>query len=402
MLSPKMQAIMDGIKNKKAGIAPEPEPLIPTPELADVDTLLDTPIALAKVEKLDDLDRAIIARFLLEDPTPKQEPIEIVELPAGQIDPRMKLLSHSSRTMLHTCPRKFQLYRLSSKEIDLEEVKGIEQGVTFAYGKAVGVGIQSVLEGKSEVQYTLDTFLEWDVDLLDETPRQDKSFWMALFAVQKFAELSAAGFLEDYELVYYKGKPAVELSFIVTLPNGYKYRGYLDGVLRHKVTGEIVVLECKTTSSKTVSAQYKNSGQGVGYSVILDKMFADLSSYTVLYLVYESKSYQYVELPFEKSLLQRALWLQELLIDTEIISLYNSYDTYPMHGESCYNFFRECEYLGLCTLSTENLVKPLTTAKVAEIESEIDNYDFVIDFNELIQSQLDKGTAPTDAGESNE
>jgi len=327
------------------------------------------------------------------------ELIEVIELPAGEIDPRLKLLSHSSRTTLHVCPRKYQLYRLSSQTIALADEKEVEQGVTFAYGSAVGVGVASVLEGKSEDQVLLDTFLEWDVDLLDENMRQKKSFWLALFAVQKFLAMREGDFLEDYELVHYNGKPAVELAFQILLPDGFRYRGFVDAVLRHKVTGEIMVLECKTTSSTAQPATYKNSGQAVGYSVVLDVMFPELSSYTVLYLVYESKSYAYKQLPFQKSLLQRALWLQELLIDTQIISLYESYETYPLHGESCYSFFRDCEYLSLCTLDTENLTKPLTQGLLDKIELDSKVYEFTVSFDELVQTQVDKASLPQSEGE---
>lgn len=318
-------------------------------------------------------------------------PITLITLPEGVIDPRLKLLSHSSRTLLHKCPRKFQLYRLSSQAVSLEEEKEMEQGVTFAYGKAVGVGVQSILEGKSEEQVAIDTFLEWDVDLLDANSRQKKSFWLALFAVQKFSKLIDDGFLEDYELVYYKGKPAVELSFQILLPNGFKYRGFVDAVLKHKSTGEVVVLENKTSSGTANSAYFKNSGQALGYSVVLDILFPGLSSYEVLYMVYETKSYEYVELPFKKSLLQRALWLQELLIDTQMIELYESYQTYPMHGEACYDFFRDCEYLSLCTLTTENLTKPLTQQLLDKIEEDTEKYDFNVDFYKLVEAQIAKG-----------
>jgi len=266
----------------------------------------------------------------------------LITLPAGEIDPRLKLLSHSSRTTLHKCPRKYQLYRLSATQVAMADQKEVEQGVTFAYGKAVGIGVQSTMEDKTDDQIYLDTFLEWDTGLLDENPKQKKSFWLAIWAVQKFMVLRTQGFLDEYELVYYQGKPAVELSFQIVLPNGYKYRGFVDAVLRHKVTGEIMVLENKTSSGTANSAMFKNSGQALGYSVVLDILFPEMSSYIVLYLVYETKTMEYVELPFTKSLLQRALWLQELLIDTQLVTLYDSFDTYPMHGEACYDFFRDC------------------------------------------------------------
>lgn len=301
-------------------------------------------------------------------------------------DPRLQLMSHSSRTTLHKCPRKFQLYRLNSKDSGEPD---LEQGVTFAYGSAVGVGIQSVLEGKNETQIFMDTFLAWDVDLLDRNDRQKKSFWEVMFSIQKFIQMRDTGYLDEYELVYYEGKPAVELSFKILLPDGFSYRGYVDAVLRHKVTGAVLVLECKTSSGQPNSAQYKNSGQALGYSIVLDILFPELSSYTVLYLVYYTKGREYTEFHFDKSLLQRALWLQELLIDSKHIELYESFGTYPMHGENCLDFFRPCEYLGLCTLSIENLIAPLTIQKLKKIEEE--EYMFTVDFYDLVESQLKKG-----------
>lgn len=356
---------------------------------AEIDSLLESPISdILPVVSLSDSGSVGSNSDFLDSHIEK---IEIVELPAGEIDPRLKLISHSSRTSLHKCPRKYQLYRLSSDQVALEDEAQMKQGVTFAYGSAVGVGVQSSLEEKSEEQIVMDTFLEWDVDLLDANPKQKKSFWLALFAVQRFCLLREQGFLDEYELVIYKGKPAVELSFQVILPNGYRYRGFVDGVLRHKVTGAVLVLENKTSSGTANSAMFKNSGQALGYAVVLDILFPKLSSYEVLYMVYETRSSEYVELPFTKSLLQRALWLQELLIDTQLIDLYHSYDTFPMHGESCYDFFRDCEYLGLCTLSTDKITKPLTQAVLDKIEKDKESYDFTVDFFELVQSQIEKG-----------
>ena len=345
-------------------------------------TFLDTTLPVFLTAPITEQDRIDII---------EPELIEIVELAEGEIDPRLKLLSHSSRTTLHKCPRKYQLYRLSSQEQELEKTAQDNQNITFAYGSAVGVGVQSALENKTEDQVILDTFLEWDTDLLIDNPRQNKSFWLALYAVQRFLALREEGFLEEYELVYYKGKPAVELSFQILLPDGFRYRGFVDGVLQHKLTGDILVLECKTSSGTANSTMYKNSGQALGYSVVLDILFPTLSSYTVLYLVYESKSYQYKELPFSKSLFQRALWLQELLIDTQLVELYDSYDVYPMHGESCFDFFRDCEYLGTCTLSTKNIVKPLTQKILDTHKKDFLSYDFTVSFEELVTAQIAKG-----------
>jgi hypothetical protein len=304
-------------------------------------------------------------------------------LPEGEIDPRLKNLSYSSLLNLHLCPRKLQLKRLQSQE-ENNDVDGM-QNITFAYGHVVGEGIQGIFEGKTEQQIIFQMFLGWHADLLLDDKKRNKSFWLAVIAVQKLIAMRSCGFLQDYELVYWGGKPAVELSFRITFPDGFKMRGFVDAVLRHKVTGKIIVLECKTDSALDINpAKYKNSAQAIGYSIVLDVLFPELSDYEVLYLIYKTKSLEYDMFAFTKTYLQRALWIQELLLDIETIKLYETAGVYPMHGENCLKYNRECEYLNLCTLSTEVLAKPY---KVPEKEEE---FMIELTLEDLINAQLSK------------
>lgn len=304
------------------------------------------------------------------------------------MDKRIQNLSYSSLLTLHTCPRKFQLYRLNA---EVEQAEDIPGSVTFAYGHAVGSGVQHILNGDSIQTAMWKMFLEWDIDLLADNPKQNKSFWGALIAIQQFSSMFNNGYLEDYELVYYEGKPAVELSFVIHLPNGFKYRGFVDAVLRHKTTGQVLVLECKTTNATSVNpAQYKNSSQAIGYSIVLDAIFPDLSEYRVLYLVYQTKSEEFVQLPFDKSYYSRALWIRELLLDCDVISMYEEAEIYPMRGESCYSFFRECEYLQICTLSTERLASKLSPEDEEKLDKQLETFQISIGIEDLIAAQLKK------------
>lgn len=298
------------------------------------------------------------------------------------MDSRLQNLSYSSLLTLHSCPRKFQLDKLQAERA----AEDVESSVTFAFGHLVGHGIQRAMENIPESKIIWEMFLMWKPDLWAENTKQVKSFYHAIFAVQKFIAMRTAGYLSQYELVYWEGKPACELSFRITLPDGYKYRGFVDVVLRDKESGEIVVLELKTTSSANLNpATYKNSAQAIGYSVVLDVLFPALSSYQVLYLVYTTKNYEYNPLPFEKSYLQRALWIRELLLDVETIKMYEEAGVYPMHGESCFNFYRECSYYGQCTLPTEYLTEPL-----GEDEVKVEEFQIELTLQDLIQSQLSK------------
>jgi len=308
------------------------------------------------------------------------------------MDPRIKQLSYSSLLTLHKCPRKFQLYKLNAQ---VEQPEDAPQSLTFQYGHTVGKGIQDVLENKSLEQCLWEAFIEWEVELDSSNPKQNKSFWGALAAITQFHSMHSNGYLEGYELVQYQGKPACELSFVIHLPDGFKYRGFVDAVLAHKISGKVLVLEAKTTSATSVNpAQYKNSAQAIGYSIVLDALFPTLSSYEVLYLVYQTKSESFVQLPFEKSYYSRALWIRELLLDIECIKMYDEASIYPMHGESCYEFFRECEYLQTCTLSTERLTTPLSDEDAQKLESQLEEFQIHVTLDQLIQSQLAKEGAP--------
>jgi hypothetical protein len=160
-------------------------------------------------------------------------------------------------------------------------------------------------------------------------------------------------------------------------------------VLRHKETGEVLVVELKTTSASYVNAaQYKNSAQAVGYSIVLDAIFPTLSAYTVKYLIYKTKAGEFEIMDFEKDYLARALWLREILLDLEYIGICEKAGIYPMHGESCNDFYRECEYFNLCTMDTMKLTEPLSQDHVAQIQKTNSELQIKVSLEELIAAQL--------------
>jgi hypothetical protein len=272
-----------------------------------------------------------------------------------------------------------------------EQSESISESITFSYGQIVGLGIQLSLESKSEEEIIWQMFLGWKPELFADNPKQNKSFAAAVFAVQKFQAMQKEGYLDGYSLVTYQGKPACELSFLITLPNQFKYRGFVDAVLQHDITGEVIVLECKTSSATTLNpATYKNSAQAIGYSIVLDAIFPELSSYRVLYLIYSTKQLQYDQLEFTKSYLQRARWIRELVLDCDTLSMYLGNDLFPMRGESCFSYFRECNYMGLCQMETDRLVTPITPEQIEKIEKVNSEYQIQITLDDLINSQLSK------------
>lgn len=305
------------------------------------------------------------------------------------MDIRLKQLSYSSSLTLHSCPRKYELYKLNSNTSDIES--DMSSSITFATGHTIGVGVGMVFLGHSEDEIIWQMFLTWYADLLDSNPKQHKSFWLCVIAIQKLIAMRASGFLSEWEVVTYEGKPAIELSFIIKFPDGFVYRGYVDCVLRNKSSGVIMVLECKTSSAYELSASsYKNSAQALGYSIVLDHIFPNLSSYKVQYLIYRTKHMLYEPMEFTKSFLARALWIKELMLEIEMIKLYDTVGVFPMHGESCREYGRDCEYFGICTMSNERLTQTLNEETESRILETHETFQISVSLADLIAAQLNK------------
>src|SRR5512139_2264656 len=98
------------------------------------------------------------------------------------MDARLLNLSYSSNLLLHSCPRKYQLYKLSADRPATDE----KSQVTFSLGHVVGNGIQSLLQGKDMDTIFWESFLLWEADLESEDSKLKKSFWEAMVAVERF------------------------------------------------------------------------------------------------------------------------------------------------------------------------------------------------------------------------
>ena len=282
----------------------------------------------------------------------------------NSLNPLLQNLSYSAINILHECPRKFELNRLQAKPDYLEESEERIQTLTFSFGHTVGQGVQLLLEGKSIEQTYWELFISFKGSLLFIDEKRNKSFAHALHAIDIFNNLLSSNLiLEDYQIVSITTQQGItkfssELGFRISYPNGYKFRGYIDVILIHKITGEILVLEIKTSSQYAINPNiYRNSPQATGYAVVIDHLFKDVSSYNVLYGIYKTKSMEWEFYSFPKSMTTRAKWLQNILIDTKKIELYHAMDSFPMYGESCVGkYFRECEYINSCHLDNSILV----------------------------------------------
>jgi hypothetical protein len=185
-------------------------------------------------------------------------------------------------------------------------------------------------------------------------------------------------------------KPAVELGFRINIGQGFSYRGYVDVVLINKKSRELTVLEVKTAGQKYIPpAKFQNSGQGLGYSLVCDFIAqtyknVSSSSYKILYFVYKTLATDFEFLPFPKSHSQRAYWIKQLLQEVEHIQGFERDDFWPMYGESCHSWGRDCAFLNVCNLSNEVILKDVNP----QVKKE--EYTFDLSLMDLINAQLER------------
>jgi hypothetical protein len=311
----------------------------------------------------------------------------------ASIHPNLKLSSYSSRSTKRQCARKFQLYRLMP-ETEREET------IDTRFGHAVGDGVQTLFITRSVKDAHWRMFLRWGESLFDgvddETAKKRKSLFHAFAAVEAFTFFE--NLLEEYEVATYRDEhgvehAAVELGAKIDLGDGFYERAKFDAVLRNKSNGRYTVLECKTTGMNFVhEAMYKNTGQGIGYSVVLDTIAhqhgQSVENFDVLYVVYQSTQMEWHQFRFRYSATDRLLWLKDVLLDKQETITYAETEYFPKNGASCFAYNRPCKYFDVCGMSDRVLIGD--TSKLPVKEDKPEDYPFSYTIDELITAQLAK------------
>jgi hypothetical protein len=256
-----------------------------------------------------------------------------------------------------------------------------------------GEGVQQILAHQLDFEsLMIKAALEWDVDI-QEPEKNGKSFtkcWNALVHYFKTIEDSD---LANYEVVMYNGKPACELSFSIALPYGYYYRGRIDLVLQHRISGKYLVVDIKTTGAKyTNPAKFQNSAQVLSYSIVMEYVAPGLQSFECLYYEYLTASKKWESHSFQLDHLDRAIWLRDLMVDVNTMEfIYADMAEWPKHGESCAGYgMQSCDFLQNCTMQTKNLIDMSLTdydTDAMDIEGERDKWEIHVALDELVNAQ---------------
>lgn len=303
------------------------------------------------------------------------------------------VISNSILAGLHACPRKLiqeKLEAAGSMELTRERAPNID----FVFGHSVGAGAQTLLTFE-RLDYALyAALISWrapfDFGKEDYLKRKKKTIERAVIAVESFSYFRNS-VLEDWELFYLpSGKPAVEISFCIDLGKT-KYFGHIDSILRNKRTHRIAIGEFKTSGyANPDDAAYRNSGQALGYAVVLDAIVGGLADYDVNYIVYSAPEQEWIFFPFAKSVSSKMEWIQDRLIDSGHLEQYFQLEHFPKNGANCLMFNRRCQFYGSCDLVDKEKMRELPAL------DSVDNMNYPVDYyfhiDELVNRQLENVT----------
>lgn len=272
---------------------------------------------------------------------------------------RLKLLSHSSDLLLHGCPIKYFITKLNPSFGRLDK----EENPHFDFGSIIGLGVQEYLATNSREAAVFKMYSQWPTFIDSEYGlRHKKTFWHVIHALDRFMLFRATA-LRNYELISFNGIPAAELGFSIDCGDGFYYRGFLDAALWNVGTKQIVPFECKSTGSYNINeSMYVNSSQGSAYKLVTDAISSILGlerddRFTVMYSVYQTKQYEWQQMPFPKSHKSLAMFIRNLLTDKALVQLYMRQEYWPQHGEHCHSFGKDCHLLSMCDKSSRFYVR---------------------------------------------
>ena len=286
-------------------------------------------------------------------------------------------LSDSALKTLHVCERKFQLERILVGE------KEKEHWPSTVLGTAWGIGVADYFAYQNQDKALFALWLAYYPRLEDDVRTQEVAANMLIASFPIIDNI-----LQDWEVVSFQGKKALELSFRLNLDSSYYFVGYVDLVLQNKWNKKIAVTDVKTTAMNLLdlSPMYMNSPQGIGYSIVLDQIVGEsLSEYDVFYFVGQMNSknpynptikhYQ-----FSKTLQDRLNWFIALGMDVNHLEEMASLSIYPQRGSNCMQYNKACKHFGVCGLQTLD--------RIADVEEDKNEYQFVFNLEDIIDDHV--------------
>jgi len=294
-------------------------------------------------------------------------------------------LSDSSLTQLHTCERMYQLDRLLAGSKEKQDFPNT------VFGRAWGAAVANYLvkQDVQEASYTL--WLDYFPNLENKKKTQAVCYNLLQAAIPVLDNI-----LQEWEILVFNNKPAVELGFRLNIDSQYYFVGYMDAVMRNRSSGRCAVFDAKTTGLNLfdLSPLYQNNPQLVGYSIVLDQIVGEkLAEYDVGYLVGQLGAGNGFQpnvklLTFAKTLQDRLHWFISLGLDVEHLKNMAQYNIYPQRGHNCLQYMKPCRHFGTCQLFSFDRPADSEKETAVQDQEEAPTYQFTFELDAVIDDHL--------------
>ena len=265
-------------------------------------------------------------------------------------------VSYSSLNTYASCPRKFEFSKLYPRPSHREEY------FAASVGTALHAGYQDYLIN-SDVESATWAFMRkypFDLELMEDN--LNRSFESCLATLD---EMLASVQMADYEIAQIR-KPdgsvgaAIEVPFELRFDNfrlpdgrGIAFIGYIDAILRNRITSIYRTMDIKTTRMKLNDAtpKFQFDSQQVPYGIIVDHVAeGEVDEFEVLYLdcwidLLEPTAELY---PFKKRKQDVQEWITNKMIQFESITRFMESDYFPRTDGGCLFYNRPCQYMEPC------------------------------------------------------
>lgn len=266
-------------------------------------------------------------------------------------------LSHSSRGLFHSCPRKFEFRKLYNNSRR-------QEGLASGAGTALHSGIQHWLVHKDFEAAVWEMIKHYPIKFQKSYADANSlaGCYQTLVAMVNWEKL------DQYEIATFE-KPdgsiqqGVEVGFNLRIKEypfysdgrtiTVNYIGFIDLVLYDKLNGDYVVCDIKTTTRDTDKAvEYAFSEQQVPYGLVLEAALGrdpnkgfEVDYWSVLINHAEPKN---KFLPFMKTANDLRDWMQGYLFDLDCIRRYFKLGWFARNGNSCLSWNRTCPSFDFC------------------------------------------------------
>lgn len=251
-----------------------------------------------------------------------------------------KELSYSRLELYRQCPYAFYLRYI----VDDDDCYLNENNFYAELGIYVHLILEKIFKGELDVDDALDYYIEhYEENVLYET-RESVMMHSYELCADYFAEVDF-DWLKDYEILGVEKEIHTEL-------NGYKFRGYIDLLLRHKGTGEIYIVDHKSSSypmskdgKKVLKSGEKSLEKYKRQMYLYSKAVYDEYGEYPSYIVWNHfKDKRILKIPFDMKEYEDAL----VMIEATIHVIEND-DEFPMMEDYFFchqlcNFRGSCEY----------------------------------------------------------